>query len=76
MNHKHWTFKLVDQCPKDKLPKGGTFALGMHLKARMYYYIAQNKLQKEMQGDEQNFINMLAEEYALDGVSSNQDSAR
>ncbi len=66
MNHKHYAFQLVDRTPKEKLPKGGPFVLGMHLKARMYHYIAQNKLQEDMRGDEQQYINMLAEEYAPD----------
>lgn len=70
MNHKHFVFQLVDKTPKENLPKGGTFVLGMHLKARMYYFIAENKLQDQMSGDEQQFINMLAEEYAVDGISS------
>jgi hypothetical protein len=65
MNHKHYTFQLVDKTPKDKLPKGGPFTLGMYLKAKMYYYIAQNNLQGEMKGDEQDYINMLATEYAV-----------
>lgn len=69
MNHKHFVFQLVDKTPKEQLPKGGPFVLGMHLKAKMYYYIAENKLQDAMKGDEQQYINMLAEEYAVDGVS-------
>ncbi len=76
MNHKHWTFQLVDKTPKENLPKGGPFVLGMHLKARMYYYVAQNKMQDEMKGDEQNYINMLAEEYAPNGVSLDENPSR
>ncbi len=69
MNHKHYTFQLVDHIPKEQLPKGGPSVLGMFLKAKMHYYIAQNKLQGEMKGDEQDYINMLSEEYAPNGIS-------
>ena len=64
MNHKYYVFQLVDRTPYDKLPKGGPFVLGMYLKAKMNYYIAENKLQSEMDGKEQQYINMISEEYA------------
>lgn len=64
MNHRHYTFQLVDKTPKENLPKGGPFVLGMYLKAKMNYYIAENKMQEQMDGKEQGYIDMLSEEYA------------
>jgi hypothetical protein len=68
MNHKHYVFQLLDRTPKKNLPIGGPFVLGMYLKAKMYYYAAENRM--SLKGDEQQYINMLSEEYAVDGVSS------
>lgn len=47
--------------PKEQQPK----ELALYLSAVMTYYIAQNKLQKEMKGDESDYIDMLVQEYAL-----------
>ena len=64
MNPKHYVFNLIDNTPKDKLPKQGPEVLGLYLRAKMYYYIAENKLQDTMAGDEQQYIKMISEEYA------------
>jgi hypothetical protein len=69
MNHKHYTFQVIDNTSKKNMPKG-SLLLSIYLKAKMNYYIAENNLQKEVKGDEWDYINMLTQEYAADGVPS------
>lgn len=59
MSHKHYIFRYLDSLPKDKRPK----QLAVYLKAVMMYYVAQHKLQKDLKGDEMEYIQMLTEEY-------------
>jgi len=60
MKHKHHVFQVLDKMPKDKRPE----PLDLYLRGVMMYYVAQNKLQREMKGDEMDYIHMLTEEYA------------
>lgn len=61
MRHKHYVFNLIDKIPKNKRPNN----LALYLKAAMMYYVAQNKLQKDLKGDEMDYINMIADEFVL-----------
>ena len=67
MNHKHYTFNKVDNLKKDQIPKGD--ALPVYLRAIMYHHVALNK--SKMIGDEFQYIDMLAKEFSVDGVSPN-----
>jgi hypothetical protein len=46
--------------PKESQPNN----LALYLKAVMMYFVANNNLQKDIKGDEMDYINMLTEEYA------------
>jgi hypothetical protein len=63
MTHKHHTFQHLDKMPKAAYPEGGKLTLSLYLKAIMHWFVAENKLQQEMKGDETEYCNMLAEEY-------------
>ncbi len=60
MNHKHYIFNVIDKMPKEQQPNN----LALYLKAAMTYFIAQNRLHKEVKGDEMDYINMLVDEFA------------
>jgi hypothetical protein len=64
MRHKYHIFQHLDAMPKEAYPKGGRIALSLYLKAIMHWFVAENKLQQDMRGDETEYCNMLAEEYA------------
>jgi hypothetical protein len=68
MKPRHHLFHFIDSMPKDVLKKtiknGDKTVLKVYLKSIMHFYVAQNKLQSEMKGDESDFCNMLAEEYS------------
>lgn len=59
MNHKHYLFRVLDKMPEDQRPH----PLDLYLKALMMYYVAENKLQRDMRGDEMEYIRMLTQEY-------------
>lgn len=60
MKHKHYIFSVIDKMPKESQPNN----LALYLKAVMMYFVANNNLQKDIKGDEMDYINMLTEEYA------------
>lgn len=67
MKIKHYLFQHLDRMSKSDIKKtirnGGKTALQAYLKSVMSHYVAKNKLQNDMKGDETAFCNMLAEEF-------------